>query len=90
MSEMHNPPHPGEVLRKWLAEISVTEAAKRWAPAGITAVICRATRPRPRRAFTENLSTPSVSVAVLLINLLIYWRSLRDSNPCYRLERAMS
>lgn len=26
---MHNPPHPGEVLREWLAGISVTEAAKR-------------------------------------------------------------
>ena len=26
---MHNPPHPGEVLRSWLADISVTEAAKR-------------------------------------------------------------
>jgi addiction module HigA family antidote len=26
---MHNPPHPGEVLREWLADISVTEAAKR-------------------------------------------------------------
>ncbi len=26
---MHNPPHPGEVLAEWLAEISVTEAAKR-------------------------------------------------------------
>lgn len=24
---MHNPPHPGEVLREWLAEISVTDAA---------------------------------------------------------------
>jgi addiction module HigA family antidote len=29
MTEMHNPPHPGEVLREWLADISVTEAAKR-------------------------------------------------------------
>lgn len=29
MTEMHNPPHPGEVLREWLSEISVTEAAKR-------------------------------------------------------------
>ena len=29
MATMHNPPHPGEVLREWLAEISVTEAAKR-------------------------------------------------------------
>ena len=28
MTEMHNPPHPGEVLRGWLADISVTEAAK--------------------------------------------------------------
>ncbi len=29
MTEMHNPPHPGEVLREWLSEISVTDAAKR-------------------------------------------------------------
>lgn len=27
MSTMHNPPHPGEVLREWLTEITVTEAA---------------------------------------------------------------
>ncbi len=26
---MHNPPHPGEVLREWLAGITVTEAAGR-------------------------------------------------------------
>lgn len=25
---MHNPPHPGEVLREWLTDISVTDAAK--------------------------------------------------------------
>ena len=29
MSTMHNPPHPGEVLREWLADITVTEAAQR-------------------------------------------------------------
>jgi len=29
MNIMHNPPHPGEVLREWLAEITVTEAAER-------------------------------------------------------------
>ncbi|MHB1542698.1 MAG: HigA family addiction module antitoxin [Steroidobacteraceae bacterium] len=29
MTQMYNPPHPGEVLREWLSEISVTEAAKR-------------------------------------------------------------
>lgn len=30
MSRMHNPPHPGEVLREYLPEgMSVTEAAKR-------------------------------------------------------------
>ncbi|MBI2969132.1 MAG: HigA family addiction module antidote protein [Gammaproteobacteria bacterium] len=29
MTMMHNPPHPGEVLREWLADISVTEAARR-------------------------------------------------------------
>ena len=29
MAQMHNPPHPGEVLREWLSEISVTDAAER-------------------------------------------------------------
>ncbi len=29
MSQMHNPCHPGEVLREALSEISVTDAAKR-------------------------------------------------------------
>lgn len=29
MSRMYNPAHPGEVLREWLGEISVTEAASR-------------------------------------------------------------
>ena len=29
MSNMHNPPHPGEILREWLTEITVTEAAER-------------------------------------------------------------
>ncbi len=26
---MHNPPHPCEILREWMHEISVTDAAKR-------------------------------------------------------------
>lgn len=29
MSAMYNPPHAGEVLRQWLAEITVTDAAQR-------------------------------------------------------------
>ncbi len=29
MARMHNPPHPGEVLREWLTGITVTEAARR-------------------------------------------------------------
>jgi addiction module HigA family antidote len=29
MNIMHTPPHPGEVLREWLADITVTDAAKR-------------------------------------------------------------
>jgi addiction module HigA family antidote len=28
MSRMHNPPHPGEVLREWLGDLTVTEAAE--------------------------------------------------------------
>ena len=27
MTRMHNPPHPGEILREYLGNISVTEAA---------------------------------------------------------------
>jgi len=26
---MHNPPHPGEILKEWLGTMNVTEAAKR-------------------------------------------------------------
>lgn len=29
MTTMHNPPHPGEVLREWLAGVTVTDAAER-------------------------------------------------------------
>lgn len=29
MTTMHNPPHPGEVLREWLVGVTVTEAADR-------------------------------------------------------------
>lgn len=29
MTQMYNPPHPGEVLREWLADITITEAAAR-------------------------------------------------------------
>lgn len=29
MTTMHNPPHPGEVLREWLQGVTVTEAADR-------------------------------------------------------------
>jgi addiction module HigA family antidote len=29
MTRMHNPPHPGAVLREWLGDMDVTEAARR-------------------------------------------------------------
>ena len=29
MTRMHNPPHPGEVLREYLGEITITDAATR-------------------------------------------------------------
>ena len=29
MTRMHNPPHPGEVLREYLGDMTVTEAAAR-------------------------------------------------------------
>ena len=36
MATMHNPPHPGEVLREWLGDMSVTEAAQRLGIARVT------------------------------------------------------
>ena len=36
MAIMHNPPHPGEVLREWLGEMSVTEAAQRLGVSRVT------------------------------------------------------
>lgn len=29
MTHMHNPPHPGEVLREYLGELTVTEVARK-------------------------------------------------------------
>ncbi|RNF85388.1 HigA family addiction module antitoxin [Montanilutibacter psychrotolerans] len=36
MSLMHNPPHPGEVLRDWLEGHTTTEAAKKLGVARVT------------------------------------------------------
>lgn len=36
MATMHNPPHPGEILREWLGDMSVTEAAQRLGIARVT------------------------------------------------------
>jgi len=29
MSHMHNPPHPGELIREYLGDVTITEAAQR-------------------------------------------------------------
>ncbi len=36
MTRMHNPPHPGEVLREYLGDVSVTEAAAKLGVARVT------------------------------------------------------
>jgi addiction module HigA family antidote len=36
MTRMHNPPHPGEVLREYLGDITVTEAAARLGVSRVT------------------------------------------------------
>lgn len=33
MTRMHNPPHPGEVIREYLGDVSITDAA---APLGVS------------------------------------------------------
>ena len=41
MSRMHNPAHPGEVLREWLPEnMTVTEAAKELQPTVLRFLKC--------------------------------------------------
>ena len=46
----------------------------------------------PRTSWSSFGASRTVSVRTMLESrkLLISWRSLRDSNPCYSLERAMS
>ena len=36
MARMYNPPHPGEVLREWLGDMEVTEAAQRLGVSRVT------------------------------------------------------
>ena len=36
MTRMHNPPHPGEVLREYLGDVTVTEAAARLGVSRVT------------------------------------------------------
>jgi len=36
MTRMHNPPHPGEVLREYLGEMTITEAAARLGVSRVT------------------------------------------------------
>lgn len=36
MTRMHNPPHPGEVLREWLAATTVSDAARHLGVARVT------------------------------------------------------
>lgn len=36
MTRMHNPPHPGEVLREYLGDLTVTDAAIRLGVARVT------------------------------------------------------
>lgn len=36
MTRMHNPPHPGEVLREYLGDVTVTEAASRLGVSRVT------------------------------------------------------
>lgn len=38
MSHMHNPAHPGKVLKEWLDGISVTEAAAKLGSQGHTSL----------------------------------------------------
>ena len=67
MTRMHNPPHPGEVLREYLGDITITEAAVKL---GVTSSSLRRSRVMPplmRRMSDKKPISPWVLLRVKVL-----------------------
>ncbi len=77
---MHNPPHPGLVLREYLAETSVTEAAKRL---GVT----RAALSRILNGKAAISADMAVRLSILLNTSGELWLNLQNKYDLWQAEQ---
>ena len=77
---MHNPPHPGEVLREYLAETSISEAAQRL---GIT----RAALSRILNGKAGISADMAVRLSILLGTSSKLWLGLQSSYDLWQAQQ---
>ncbi len=77
---MHNPPHPGEVLREYLAETSISEAAQRL---GIT----RAALSRILNGKAGISADMAVRLSILLGTSSRLWLGLQNSYDLWQAQQ---
>ena len=77
---MHNPPHPGEVLREYLAETSISEAAQRL---GIT----RASLSRILNGKAGITADMAVRLSILLGTSSRLWLGLQNSYDLWQAQQ---
>jgi antitoxin HigA-1 len=80
MSKMFNPPHPGEVLREALGDISVTEAAEHL---GVT----RNTLSRLLNGLADVSAEMDVRLSKALGTTLGMWRGMQNDYDMWHAER---
>ena len=78
--KMHNPPHPGAVLREYLAETSVTEAAQRL---GVT----RTALSRILNGKAAISADMAVRLSILLGTSSKLWLGLQNSYDLWHAEQ---
>lgn len=77
MTRMYNPPHPGAVLREWLAEVSVTQAA---AALGVT----RAYLSRILHGHASVSADMALRLAALLGTSAELWLGLQSAHDLWQ------
>jgi len=76
MATMHNPPHPGEILREWLGEMSVTDAAQRLGDA-------RTTLSRVLNGSSDILADMALRLQAAFGTSPEMWMGLQDDNELW-------
>ena len=80
MTTMHNPPHAGEVLREWLGDMSVTEAAQRLG-------VARVTLSRVLNGSSGISAGMALRLQAAFGTSPEMWMGLQDDSECGRLPR---